>query len=190
MSNLNNNSKIVTHKDIRIWSNCINLSNQITETFFRLLPFSDKSSILHLGIQLYNWIALLLFFINRYKTERGKKFLLFIVRHYYYEIFPLKNTILHDYWIKLLTDYPNDMIDLTNKESYIFMLNSSSKTPYNGLSPDNLFLMENSKKFTYDGNIVLIEYRGLIKEFQKYYGRSGGGISLSEIHNLKNLNLN
>jgi hypothetical protein len=193
LSYLLNNSNN-SHK--KIFEECIGISIIIVNKFIIIvnkfiidnniiIDNQDNQDIMLLVNKLYNWIALLLYFVTKYQGNRSKTQLIFILRHTYSEIFPLKNTILHEVWINFLKNSEEIQKNITNK-CYTFMFNSSNIDPYNGLNEKNLLNVKNSKKFSYDKNIILIEYRGLNLDFKRITGRQE--ILLSDIDNLKNIN--
>lgn len=157
----------------------------ITKSYEIVNKFIDDNNInianlndIFLPDKLYNWITLLLYFVIKYEKTRNKTQLMFILRHTYSEIYPLKNTILHKCWIEFLNKNSEKIEAFITLNCYTFMLNSSnsSNTSY------NLYTTNNSKKFNYDGNIILIEYRGLNLDFKRITGHKK--ILLSDIDNL------
>jgi len=174
-----NNSQY-NHKEL--FEECIKRSFDIVNEFIvdnnkninNKINIDNQNNIFLLN-KLYNWITLLLYFVIKYKETRNKTRLIFILRHTYSEIYPLKNTILHKCWIKFLNKNSTQIIDFITPDCYTFMFNSSN-TSYNLYTPNN------SKKFNYDGNIILIEYRGLNLDFKRITGNKE--ILLSDIDKL------
>ena len=135
----------------------------------------DNQNNIFLLNKLYNWITLLLYFVIKYKETRNKTQLMFILRHTYSEIYPLKNIILHKCWIEFLNKNSAQIIAFITPDCYTFMFTSSNNSY-------NLYTPNNSKKFNYDGNIILIEYRGLNLDFKRITGNKK--ILLSDIDKL------